>query len=140
MQSQSVKREGVDHGVCNVIPDYQNEIAKLKEALAIKTTIYDLMEGKLACQTRLANQQCKYIDKLDKSQQLLVEQKQLLVSERELLLIQNTLMKEQLDLSQHLKQTLEKSQFIAEILSSALAEERAYKRQRREDGSHFVIQ
>jgi hypothetical protein len=98
------------------------------------------MEGKLACQTRLANQQCKYIDKLDKSQQLLVEQKQLLVSERELLLIQNTLMKEQLDLSQHLKQTLEKSQFIAEILTSTLAEERASKRQRSEDGSHFVIQ
>jgi hypothetical protein len=133
VQTQAVKLEGIEHGVCNVIPDYQNEIAKLRDALGKKTAACDTIEGKLAYQTRLVNQQGRYIERLDETQKLLIR-------EKDVLLKQNTLMKEQLDLSQHLKQTLEKSQFIAEILSSTLAEERASKRQRRDEGSHFAIQ
>ena len=123
VQSQAVKLEGIEQGVCHVIPDYQNEIAKLKDALVKKTAACDTIEGKLAYKTRVINQQGKYIDRLDEDQKLLVQQNQALVSE-------NMRMKEQLELSQHLKQTLEKSQHLADILSSTLADERAAKRAR----------
>ena len=123
VQSQAVKLEGIEQGVCHVIPDYQNEIVKLKDALAKKTAACDTIEGKLAYKTRVINQQGKYIDKLDEEQQLLVQQNRVLARE-------NTVMKEQLELSQHLKQTLEKSQHLADILSATLAEERAAKRAR----------
>ena len=123
VQSQAVKLEGIEQGVCHVIPDYQNEIVKLKDALAKKTAACDTIEGKLAYKTRVINQQGRYIDKLDEEQQLLVQQNRGLVRE-------NTIMKEQLELSQHLKQTLEKSQHLADILSATLAEERAAKRAR----------
>ena len=130
VQSQAVKLDGIEQGVCHVIPDYQNEIAKLKDALAKKTAACDTIEGKLAYKTRLVNQQGKYIDKLDDEQQLLKQQNQALVCKEEALLTQNALLKEQLELSQYLKQTLEKSQHLADILSSTLAEERAAKRRR----------
>jgi hypothetical protein len=123
VQSQAVKLEDIEQGVCHVIPDYQNEIAKLKDALVKKTAACDTIEGKLAYKTRVINQQGKYIDRLDEDQKLLVQQNQALVSE-------NMRMKEQLELSQHLKQTLEKSQHLADILSSTLADERAAKRAR----------
>ena len=71
----------------------------------------------------MINQQGRYIDKLDEDQQLLAQQNRGLARE-------NTLMKEQLELSQHLKQTLEKSQHLADILSATLSEERAAKRAR----------
>ena len=123
VQSQAAKLDGIEQGVCHVIPDYQNEIVKLKDALAKKTAACDTIEGKLAYKTRVINQQGRYIDKLDEDQQLLAQQNRGLARE-------NTLMKEQLELSQHLKQTLEKSQHLADILSATLAEERAAKRAR----------
>jgi hypothetical protein len=116
-----------------VILDYQNEIAKLKDALAKKTAVYDTIEGKLAYKTRLVNQQGKYIDRLDDEVQLLKQQNQVLVSEKEVLLSRNMRMKDQLELSHHLKQTLEKSQHLADILSSTLADERAAKRARTQE-------
>ena len=121
VQSQAAKLDGIEQGVCHVIPDYQNEIAKLKDALAKKTAACDTIEGKLAYKTRLVNQQGKYIDKLDDEQKLLLQQNQALVRD-------NMLMKEQLELCQYLKQTLERSQHLADILSSTLADERAAKR------------
>jgi hypothetical protein len=137
VHSQAVKLEGIEQGVCHVIPDYQNENAKLKDALAKKTAACDTIEGKLAYKTRLVNQQGKYIDKLDDEQQLLKQQNQALVRKEEALLTQIALLKEQLELSQYLKQTLEKSQqtleksqHLADILSSTLADERAAKRAR----------
>jgi len=137
VQSQAAKLEGIEQGVCHVIPDYQNENAKLKDALAKKTAACDTIEGKLAYKTRLVNQQGKYIDKLDDEQQILKQQNQALVCKEEALLTQIALLKEQLELSQYLKQTLEKSQqtleksqHLADILSSTLAEERAAKRRR----------
>jgi hypothetical protein len=33
-----VKLDGIQHGMCNVIPDYQREIEQLKQKLAHKTT------------------------------------------------------------------------------------------------------
>ena len=123
VQSQAAKLDGIEQGVCHVIPDYQNEIVKLKDALAKKTAACDTIEGKLAYKTRVINQQGRYNDKLDEDQQLLAQQNRGLARE-------NTLMKEQLELSQHLKQTLEKSQHLADILSATLAEERAAKRAR----------
>ena len=45
MQSQAVDIGNIKQGVCNVIPDYQNEIKNLKEALAHKTKLCDRIEG-----------------------------------------------------------------------------------------------
>jgi hypothetical protein len=140
VQSQAVKLEGIHNGVCYVIPDYQNEIAKLKDTLTKKTAACDTIEGRLAYKTRVVNQQDKYIAELEEDRRVLVEQKQTLIQEKINLFNENTTLKEQLDLSRHLKQILEKTQHTAEILSSTLAEERASKRQRREEGSHFAIQ
>lgn len=53
--SQVVKLEGIEHGVCNVIPDYQKEIALLKSQLAHKTALCDRIEGQKAYQTREIN-------------------------------------------------------------------------------------
>lgn len=133
VQSQAVKLEGIEHGVCNVIPDYQNEIAKLKDILTKKTVACDTIEGRLAYKTRVVNQQDKYIAELEEDRRVLVEQKQTLIQEKINLFNENTTLKEQLDLSRHLKQILEKTQHTAEILSSTLAEERATKRQRLEE-------
>jgi hypothetical protein len=41
VQSQAAKLDGIEQGVCHVIPDYQNENAKLKDALAKKTAACD---------------------------------------------------------------------------------------------------
>ena len=112
------------------ISDDQNEIAKLKDALAKMTAACGFLEGKLVYKTRVIIQQGKYIDRLDDELQLLKEQNRALVSEKDVLLSRNMRMKEQLELSQHLKQTLEKSQHLADILSSTLADERAAKRAR----------
>jgi predicted RNase H-like nuclease (RuvC/YqgF family) len=133
VQSQAAKLEGIEQGVCHVIPDYQNENAKLKDALAKKTAACDFMEGKLVSKTRVIMQQGKYIDRLDDELQLLKEQNRALVSEKDVLLSRTMRMKEQLELSQHLKQTLEKSQHLADILSSTLADERAAKRARTQE-------
>jgi len=158
VQSQAVKLEGIEQGVCHVIPDYQNEIAKLKDALAKKTAACDTIEGKLAYKTRLVNQQGKYIDKLEEEQvqqgkyidKLEEEQAQhvkdaqVWTHEKVSMQSQITALQEQLELSQYLKQTLEKthqtldkyqqtlekSQHLADILSSTLADERAAKRAR----------
>ena len=144
VQSQAVKLEGIEQGVCHVIPDYQNEIAKLKDALAKKTAACDTIEGKLAYKTRLVNQQGKYIDKLEEEQVQHGRDAQAWTHEKASMQSQITALHEQLELSQYLKQTLEKSQqtlekyqqtleksqHLADILSSTLAEERAAKRAR----------
>ncbi len=54
----------------------------------------------------------------------------MLAREKAELFNENVILKEQLDLSRHLKQILEKSLLTAEILSSTPAEERAAKRVR----------
>ena len=144
VHSQAVKLEDIEQGVCHVIPDYQNEIAKLKDALAKKTAACDTIEGKLAYKTRLVNQQGKYIDKLEEEQAQHVKDAQAWTHEKVSMQSQITALQEQLELSQYLKQTLEKthqtlekyqqtlekSQHLADILSSTLADERAAKRAR----------
>lgn len=57
LQSQVVKLDGIQEGVCNVIPDYQNKIAKLEEALAYQIVQRNSQEGKTSAQTRVVNQQ-----------------------------------------------------------------------------------
>ncbi len=150
MQSQSVKREGVDHGVCNVIPDYQNEIAKLKEALTHKTKMCERIEAQKGNMTMELNKLKSELSQGHTDIESLHREKVSFISriqelqERVDMCQGITILKQMQEETQYtaeiLKQTLEKSQHTAEILTSTLAEERAYKRQRREDDSHFVIQ
>ncbi len=59
VQAQTVDLVDIKQGVCNVIPDYQQEIKQLKEALAHKTKQCDVQEAKTAIQTAKVNQQDK---------------------------------------------------------------------------------
>ncbi len=130
VQAQTVDLVDIKQGVCNVIPDYQNEIKVLKDALAKKTAACDTIEGKLAHKTRLIDQQDAYINKMEEEQKELTEQKRLLkrtISNQEEKI---AMFQEQLDMSKHLYQVLEKTQRTAEILSSTLAEEREAKKRR----------
>ena len=126
MQSQVVKLEGIQQGVCNVIPDYQNENKSLKEALVKKTAACDTLEGKLGHKTRVINQQDTYIATLEEEKKVWG----LWARERADLLAKNAFLQEQLDMSVFLKKVLEETQHTAEVLASTLADERASKRQR----------
>jgi hypothetical protein len=55
VQSQGVVMEDIKHGVCNVIPDYQNENKSLKEALKHQRWLCDVQESKTAAQTTKVN-------------------------------------------------------------------------------------
>ena len=128
VQSQVLKLDGIENGVCNVIPDYQNEIKTLKEALAHKTALCDTVEGKLAHKTRVVNQQNDYISKLEEQHKShLLEQ---LAWSREGTELQSRIatLQEQLDTSRSLQQMLEQARVTTELLSITLAEERAGKR------------
>ena len=133
VQSQAAKLEGIEQGVCHVIPDYQNENAKLKDALAKKTAACDTIEGKLAYKTRLVNQQEVFVAKLEEAQVQHVKDTQAWTHEKASMQSQITALQEQLDLCRsiaHLREMQESIQHTASVLSSTLAEERAAKRRR----------
>ena len=130
LESQSVKLDGIEHGVCNVIPDYQREIEQLKEALVKKTAACDTIEGKLGHKTRIINQQDSYIIKLEEGQRVDNEEKQAWMREKADLIAKNSFLQEQLNMSVLLKKMVEETQLTAKILSSTLEEERLIKRAR----------
>lgn len=140
----------VEHGSCIVIPDYPNEIARLKEALTHKTKMCERIEKQKGCLTMEINKQKSELTQIHTSIESLHREKVGFISriqdlqERVDMCKGITILKQMQEETQYtaeiLKQTLEKSQHTAEILTSTLAEERASKRQRSEDGSHFVIQ
>lgn len=116
MQSQVVKLDGIENGVCNVIPDYQNEIRTLREALVKKTAACDTIEGKLAHKTRIINQQDSYIATLELEKQMWSRTKMELQHKY-------SLMQEEFNMARTLGHMIE-------TLSTIFAEERAAKRQR----------
>jgi hypothetical protein len=116
MQFHTVKLEGIEHGVCNVIPDYQQEIKALKDALVKKTAACDTIEGRLAYKTRTINQQDAYIAVLE-------DEKQTWSREKATLLNKYATLQDESNMLRTLKH-------ITEVLSATLAEERAAKRQR----------
>lgn len=133
LETHAVKLDSIENGVCNVIPDYQKEILKLKEALAYKTAACDTIEGKLAYKTRLVNQQDLFIATMEEEHSLHVKEKQAWAHERGALKTQISGLLEQINMCKSialLQQMQEKTQHTAEILASTLEEERACKRQR----------
>ena len=130
VQAQTVDLVDIKHGVCNVIPDYQQEIKALKEALVKSNSARDTTEGKLGHKTRIVNQLDAYIVKLEEEQTLHARGKHAWKLEKNELLIKNSALQEELAQSKDLQKILEKAGHIAEILSSTLAEERAFKRPR----------
>lgn len=138
LQPQVIKLEGIENGkhsqvlddMCDVIPDYQRDIALLKSQLAHKAALCDTFEGKLTHKTRMTNQQSDYISKLEEQiKKHLLEQ---LAWSRRGTELENRIkeLQEQLDTCSNLKQMLEQTRFTAEILASTLADGRAAKRQR----------
>lgn len=116
MQSQAVDIVDIKQGVCHVIPDYQNEIKTLKDALNKKRAACDTIEGKLAHKTRVINQQDAYIAVLE-------EEKQAWSREKADLCDKYSTLQEEFNMLRTLKH-------LTEILASTLAEERAAKRPR----------
>lgn len=55
VHSHAVVMDDIKHGVCNVIPDYQNENKSLKEALKHQRWLCDVQESKTAAQTTKVN-------------------------------------------------------------------------------------
>lgn len=124
MQSHGVKLEGIEHGVCNVIPDYQKEIALLKSQLAHKTALCDRIEGQKGRLTYEINRQKLEIgESVAERESLRNEKKTHLKTIQEL--------QEQLDMCKGiamLKQMMDETQHTTEILASTLEHEN--KRQR----------
>jgi hypothetical protein len=129
LQSQAVKLDGIEHGVCNVIPDYQKEIELLKQKLTHKTALCDRIEGQKAYQTREIRKQAMEIDSLKDERLIHIMEKKAWVEEKAILL-------EQVDLCKAItqaKQMTEAAQETSAILSSVItsvASERDFKRQR----------
>lgn len=124
VQSQAAQLSGIQDGVCNVIPDYQKEIAKLKQDLAHKTKLCDRIEGQKGRLTMEINRlNFELGERNDEAEALRLQKHEQSKKIQELL--------QQLDMCKSialLKQMQEEAQHTAEILSSTLAEERAAKR------------
>ena len=149
MQSHGVELVDIKQGVCNVIPDYQNEIRTLRQALEHKTKQCDVQEAKTAVQTGKVNQRDKEIAALHKREEVQLKREQSLVEriqelERALQICKAIEhLKEMTELAQEertfarseraeLKQSIAEVQDSAKSLGSMLShmEERACKRPR----------
>ena len=105
----------------------EHELSRLRELLANKTAECEAAEGKLACKIRRIKQQDAFLAKLEEQQLQHLRERQFLLREKNSLFAENTLLREQVENSQHLKQALEKAQ---QILETLLSEERVAKRAR----------
>jgi hypothetical protein len=126
LQNQAVKLDGIQHGMCNVIPDYQREIEQLKQKLTHKTALCDRIEGQKG---RLTYE----INKLKLELEESMTEKQSLRREKVVHLKSIQELQEQVDMCKGiamLKQMMDETQHTAEILSSTLAEARESKRAR----------
>lgn len=138
VQSQGVKLDGIQHGVCQVIPDKQKEIDSLKEALARKTKLCDSMEGRVASGTRRINDLTFRVAELLEEQKMLREKNQAFVNEKAKMMQDMSALTSQLNLSQYLQILIDKNLQTSEVLHKSLtaitlAEERACKRAREND-------
>lgn len=121
VQSQGVKLDGIQHGVCQVIPDKQKEIDTLKEALAHKTKLCDSMEGKVAYKTRIINQHEIRIAQFEQENLDHIAERQAWITEKAALL-------EQLEAKKNMQNLIDNLKYVSGLLSTTLAEERASKR------------
>lgn len=126
VQSQGVKLDGIQQGVCQVIPDKQKEIDSLKEALAHKTKLCDSMEGKVAYKTRIINQLDARIAQLEQANLDHITERQAWITEKADLL-------QQLETKRNMYNIMDNLKHIAGLLSTTLDEERACKRARKSD-------
>jgi hypothetical protein len=133
LQSQEVKLDGIQQGVCSVIPDYQREIESLKAAVAHKTALCDKIEGQKAYKTRLINQQDLVIAKLEEEQCNHVKEKQTW-AHREAALLQQAEIVSAVTMARQMVEDMKNEREILavhiELLASLINEERASKRAR----------
>jgi chromosome segregation ATPase len=144
VQSQGVKLDGIQQGVCQVIPDKQKEIDSLKEALAHKTKLCDSIEGKMAYKTRIINQLDARIAQLEQANLDHITERQAWIAEKADLLQQletkrsmqsflDGLKQEQIETKKSTQSLMDNLKHVAGLLSTTLAEERACKRARESD-------
>ena len=133
LQSQEVKLDGIQNGVCNVIPDYQREIENLKAAVAHKTALCDKVEGQKAYKTRLLNQQDIVIAKMEEEQCNHVKEKQAW-ARREAALLEQADLAKAVTLAKQMVEDMKREREImavhVELLAALINDERASKRAR----------
>ena len=133
LQSHEVKLDGIQQGVCNVIPDYQREIESLKAAVAHKTALCDKVEGQKAYKTRLINQQDLLISRLEEEQCKHVKEKQAW-AHREAALLQQADIATAVTMARQMVEDMKNEREVMaihiELLTSIITEERARKRAR----------
>ena len=133
MQNQVAKLDGIQHGVCNVIPDYQKEIEILKANLTHKTALCDKVEGQKAYKTRIINQQDAVIAKMEEEQHIHIKEKQAWTLREAALLEQIDLCKavtQARQMTEDIKQEREIMSIHVELLTSIISEKRDNKRPR----------
>lgn len=139
VQLQAVNLVDIKQGVCNVIPDYQQEIKNLRDALAYKTRQCDIQESKTAAQTGKVNQRDKEIDALHRREEAYIKREESLlerIKELEAIVQLKEMLQEERAYARferaELKQSIAEVQESAKILGDMLSleEERAAKRQR----------
>ncbi len=133
MQNQVAKLDGIQHGVCNVIPDYQKEIEILKANLAHKTALCDKIEGQKAYKTRIINQQDATIAKMEEEQHNHIKEKQAWTLREAALLEQIDLCKavtQAKQMTEDIKQEREIMSIHVELFTSIINEKRDNKRPR----------
>lgn len=133
LQSHEVKLDGIQQGVCNVIPDYQREIESLKAIVAHKTALCDKVEGQKAYKTRLINQQDLLISRLEEEQCKHVKEKQAW-AHREAALLQQADIATAITMARQMVEDMKNEREVMaihiELLTSIITEERARKRAR----------
>lgn len=144
VQSQGVKLDGIQEGVCQVIPDYQKKIDFLEYKLAHQTWLADSAQGKLAYKTRTINQHETRIAQLEQNELDHIAERQAWMAEKTALLEQletkrsmqsflDGLKQEQLETKKSTQSLMDNLKHVAGILSTTLDEERACKRARGSD-------
>ena len=139
VQLQAVNLVDIKQGVCNVIPDYQQEIKNLRDALAYKTRQCDIQESKTATQTGKVNQRDKEIDALHRREEAYIKREESLlerIKELEAIVQLKEMLQEERAYARferaELKQSIAEVQESAKILGDMLSveEERVSKRPR----------
>ena len=138
MQSQAVELVDIKQGVCNVIPDYQQEIKALRHALAYKTRQCDVQEAKTALQTGKVNQRDKENESLRRREEANIKREESLlerIKELESLVQLKEMLQEERAYAKveraELKHSIAEVQENAKTLADMIArEEHAAKRQR----------
>ncbi len=92
----------------NDITDYQNEIKNLRDALAQKTAIHEMLEKELVLKTQLLDEKYAYATELEVRNHVIISETLVLMSETSML---------EEELHRKLQMLMDNAKFVTKILS-----------------------